>query len=264
MRTGVGIGLLLAVLAANAHAQDGYNFSGTDALWDVDLADQTGLSLGDLDALDDQFGGFAIQGSAIQRSITVGAGDSLSFDYNLISEEGMDGDQGANDVAFIAIDGVVTALADTFDLIGGGSSTFSFPLVNGQNPPDETGFLTQTLFFENATTFEFTLGVVDTSDPFVASVLLVDQVEILLSGGGSVVLEDFESGLGDFVAFGDVLVDDGSFGVSPPQGARQALLATTAIPEPATALLLGAGLALLSHRRRSAAPRPDGAAPAGE
>lgn len=241
----------LAILVPSpALAQDGYNFSGTDAAPASTVASQTGVSQADLDNLDGELFGPATEGSAIQQQVSALAGQTITFRYDFISEEGIEADQGANDVAFYAVGSDVTLLADTFDLVG--SSGFMFPIVGGIDPPDETGYQTASIFFENDATVDLTIGVLDTGDRIVASVLLIDEVRLVDVGGdGFTLLDGFESGLGGWSQVGDVTLDDGTLGVPPDVGQSHALLSTASVPEPSLLLLLGAGaIALLCVRAR--------------
>ena len=233
LRGAVGSAVAVAItglaFSGEAQAQDGYNLSGTDAVFSAQagmggptLEGLLGLGSTDLVGLDSR-GDNPFEGSAIQRSLTVGAGDRIRFDYNFISEEGQDALQGVNDLAFFAVDSNASLIADTFVMLN--PTSFAFPVVQA-TPPGETGYQSFEFMFTTAGTFAISIGVIDGSDSIIASFLAVDNVELLSEG--ITLIDDFESGLGGWTTVGDVVIDPGSFGITPPSGS-QALLSTASI-----------------------------------
>lgn len=123
-----------------------------------------GISFGTLDGLGN---GDATAGATIQlNSITVEAGDILSFDWNFLTNELTP--TFFNDFAFVAIDEVST-LADT-------NSAFVFSPFFFFN--EETGYQQFEFTFESAGTFDIGFGVVDAEDTVVDSGLLLDNIRI--------------------------------------------------------------------------------------
>ena len=94
--------------------------NGGGAVSDVALETFLGLAVGTLDALS---AGDVTEGSAIKQTLTVSAGDSLSFDWNFLTNE--DTPDFFNDMAFYSItDGTGAVLiADTFSAGFSGSGT---------------------------------------------------------------------------------------------------------------------------------------------
>jgi hypothetical protein len=109
----------------------------------------------------------ATNGSAFKQTFTLNAGDTLSFQWNfLTSEFGPDPD--FNDFGFYTLNGVLTRLADTLS-----------PLVAA--PPatgfvNQTGYATVTLTGLAAGSYTLGFGVVNVTDTFIASGLLVDNL----------------------------------------------------------------------------------------
>jgi hypothetical protein len=166
--------------------------------------------------------GPAIEGSAVQRTFDVDVGDSLTFNYNFLTNESAPaGFDTVNDFAFVAISGEdVTVLADLFAGFTDSASAF----------PHETGYRTWTTVFTKAGMYTLKLGVVDTVDRTSDTALLIDSLTV-----GGQVLDNlgFEAGsLAEYAAIGDARVVGAGFGVVPTEGARQLLLTT--VPEPAT------------------------------
>lgn len=190
--------------------------------------------------LTDLGNGPAFNGSGILTSLTVVAGDELSFRYNFLTNEVSDLGNTINDFAFLTVDGVVTQFADVVSL----------PLVSSSAPgfASETGFQTYTFRFTNSGLIALGFGVVNVTDGTFDSGLLIDDLMLnsaLISGGG------FESGVytGDFSPLGNASVV-GAFGSLPPGGDFQAFLSTSAVPEPASLAMMGFGAVTLLARRR--------------
>lgn len=104
------------------------------------------------------------QGSAIQQTVTVAPGESLSFDFNFLTDE-IDAADDINDFAFAIVDEDFDRLADITSPAAPSPTIFF----------DETGF--QTFLrgpFVSGNTFSVAFGVVDVDDTSVSSGLLVD------------------------------------------------------------------------------------------
>lgn len=112
-----------------------------------------------------------VEGSALKQTLTVRAGDRLSFSWNFLSNETLFDDQPTtfNDLAFVSI-GSLQKIADTFDLVGSSNTQFD----------TESGYRTFSYTFAEAGTYLLGIGVLDAEDSndFFPSGLLLDNVEI--------------------------------------------------------------------------------------
>lgn len=124
-----------------------------------------GLGAGTLSALG---GENVTSGSAIQQTVTVAPGETLSFDFNFLTDEIPAGGE-VNDFSFAIVNSGFNLLADTFS-----------PLV-----PSPTIFVDETSFqtflegpFVFGDTFTLAFGVVDVDDTVVNSALLVDATAV--------------------------------------------------------------------------------------
>jgi hypothetical protein len=139
--------------AANA----AFNISGSAAApvgTPGGLEDFAGLALGALDP-DPAAGTWAFEGSALAQTLTVQAGDSLSFDWTFTSNE--DPLTGMNDYAFVLIGDVLTVLGD----VAGGATGQHFSYA-----------------FSSAGNVKLVFGVVDVNDYVGTSRLGIDAVRI--------------------------------------------------------------------------------------
>lgn len=110
--------------------------------------------------------GPATEGSAIKQTVTLTAGESISFWYNYLTNE----DAGSgHDYSFVSINGSITTLADS-------ASTLvpATPDGNG-NFSQQTKYQQFTLIAPTAGSYTIGVGVVDTGDTFGNSGLLVDN-----------------------------------------------------------------------------------------
>lgn len=150
-----------------------------------------GLNPGDIDNIGN---GDAIEGSALRKTITVEAGDVLSFDFNFLTDE--ETPTFFNDFAFVSItSNTLSELADTnsfFEL----SPTQFF---------EETDYDNFTFEFSEAGTYTVGIGVVDLIDTVVDSGLLVDDFKIVSASEAILGTDESES------LFGTV-GDDSIFG----------------------------------------------------
>lgn len=157
---------------------------------DVELAEFLGLEVDDLNALDN---GEVFEGSAMQTTITVEAGDVLTFTWNFLTGS-TEGDGGEfNDYAFVTISGTtdeLVELADTFSTFVESATAYEY----------ETGFQTFEYTFTTSGTYTLGIGVVDVGDGGADSELLVDNVSIS-SSTPSTSVPDSASALG-VLAFG--------------------------------------------------------------
>jgi len=144
---------------------------------DTALESFLGLAAGALDALST---GNATEGSAIKQSITVASGDTLSFDWNFLTDEATP--TSFNDMAFWSLTTLTgaTLLADTF------SSGFG---LSGTTFGEETGYSTTSFTFSSSGTFMLGFGVVDVDDTIANSGLLIDSVSVTSPTNGPVIPE---------------------------------------------------------------------------
>jgi hypothetical protein len=144
-----------------------FNFSGNAAMAvgvPGGLEEFLGLSLG---SLDPDLSQVAYEGSAIQKMLSVQAGDILSFDWNFLSND-QDLGFGFGDYAFVAIDGAITPLADVVNTPFSPSSLFQ----------RETGKSTFLYRFERSGQYNIGLGAVDVGDFSVTSALSLSNFQI--------------------------------------------------------------------------------------
>jgi hypothetical protein len=109
-------------------------------------------------------------GSGLSQDVTVAAGDTLTFDWNFLTDE-LDESATFNDFAFFSIAGVPFLLASR------NSSTF-----NIVSPPagfdGQTGWMTQSYTFTAGGTYKLGFGVFNVGDTGHDSVLLLDAVTL--------------------------------------------------------------------------------------
>jgi len=130
----------------------------------VDLAKFLNVEVDRLNKMGEVF-----EGSAMKTSFTVEAGDTLTFDWNFLTD---DFQASNNDFAFFTLsDSGDTILADTF-------SAFSNSLNNQTSFLHQTGFQTASYTFTAAGTYTFGVGVVDVGDGSVDSGLMIDNVSL--------------------------------------------------------------------------------------
>ncbi len=199
--------------------------SGTLSNWDVS---------GDVSIQQASFGSGPTQGTyqallnsgpseaTMWQTFTASAGDTFSFDWNFLTNEGTPQWQGFNDKAWMTLNfsdehSDRHVLADTWSTFVSSGTTFE----------KETGFNTFSVQIPVDGEFTIKFGVETTLDASNNSGLLIDNVTV--SG-----IEDcmpaltngcFETGsLRCWEVTGDVSIKQASFGSGPTQGTYQALL----------------------------------------
>jgi hypothetical protein len=199
-----------------------------------------GLQQDDLTGLNN---GPVQNGSALQFTFTATAPTTLGFDYNFLTNEPpATGLNAINPFAFITAPSL-TDIADTFSTLGSSSTPFAM----------ETGYSTYTQTF-GAGTFTIGIGVANVTDNLYSSALLLDNF-FLTSNTGTIVNGSFESGnFSGFSTIGNASIVTSSFGAGPTDGRFQALLSTSAVPEPSSIVLIlfgGLGAFVAAGRRRA-------------
>lgn len=139
-----------------------------------------GLSAGSLTGLG------ATNGSGIKQvSITGTAGDTITFKYNLFTQEPLTA--GRNDFGFVTLDGTLVTLATAT------SATLAPPAVtgtgdnagiNGFAGVRETGYLMGTIVLPTTGTFTLGFGAVNVGDTNGQTGLLVDAITQVPGNGG--------------------------------------------------------------------------------
>lgn len=153
-----------AVLTTLGENTDSFTISGRDAVPAGDLDAFLGLASGSLGGM------YAFEGSAIRQTFTANAGDTLTFNFNFLTDEPLNLSS-VRDFAFVVIDGQIATLADT-------SSIFRESLTEFVN---ETGFWVFTHTFISSGDHTIAFGIVDAKDAVGASALLIDNISITSS-----------------------------------------------------------------------------------
>ncbi|MDJ0715804.1 MAG: DVUA0089 family protein [Prochloraceae cyanobacterium] len=140
--------------------------NGAGSASDLDLEVFVGLQPGELELLGN---GFTTEGSAIKRTVNVSAGDTLSFDFNFLTNERAP-DSVFNDFAFVSITpGTALELADTNSNLVSSNTIFN----------QETEYSRFSYTFKSSGTFTLAVGVVDVVNNGIDSALLVDNFSIV-------------------------------------------------------------------------------------
>lgn len=150
------------------HAAGSFNLSGNTAIemWQpVNVESWMNIAPGSLDP-DAANGVAAYEGSGLQQSFSAGAGDSLSFEWQLFSNEMPE--FGA-DYAFVVIDGVRMDLGSVAET-GNAGSAFGFSF--------ESGVFSFNHVFASGGMHTLSFGVVDVYDASVTTALAIDNVQI--------------------------------------------------------------------------------------
>ena len=140
-----------------------YNFSGTEVAFASNLESSLGLA-NDTLSPDVNGGIFAFEGSALYQTVTIQAGDILSFDWTFLNN-----DAAGPDYAFVVIDGTVFNLLTGSTLSAG--STYGYGFSTGAETFQSTPFA-------SIGTVTIGLGVVDVGDFVASSALSFDNVAL--------------------------------------------------------------------------------------
>lgn len=141
---------------------------------DTEIEAFLGLNLGEIDLIGN---GDGIEGSALQKQVVVEAGDIVSFDFNLLTNETTSDANSAtfNDFAFVSV------IPNTnFELADIGSTSVLSPTRFEL----ETSYDNFTYEFTEAGTYTVGIGVVDVGDGAFESGLLVDDFQVISQDEG--------------------------------------------------------------------------------
>ncbi len=213
--------LVVMATLAGARAQAASSVTASQLESFLGLTVGSGLSSGDLD-----INGPAMNGSAIMQSITVSAGESLSFDYNFMTNApppAVAGYLNALDPFAFVTQPAVSDFADNFSTMVAAPPQSGFLYQTGVTSFSET--------FATAGTYQLGIGIVNVTTNQYMTGMTVSNIML-----GSTSLS------GSFSSIGNVSTNGpGSFMLS------------TAVPEPSSITLLlvgGAGALVGAGRRR--------------
>jgi len=146
-------------------------FSGTLSVLAGALDSFLGLGAGSIAALGTS--GAGTEGSAMKTTISGSAGDTVSFDFNFVTNEATP-NPGVSDYAFVLIEGLLL-IADTET-----AGFTAHPCLPGDvdGGCEQTGVLSFSHTLTASGTFDLGIGIVDAGDLAVPSVLLVDNVTV--------------------------------------------------------------------------------------
>ena len=146
-----------------------FNFSGTPAgfIGFGGLEEFLGVDVQELDVE-----GFAFEGSAIKRELTVNRGDIFQFEWQFLTNETStlieDGLHPFKDYAFLLVDGEIKKFAD-YKQSQNQSSLFD----------SETDREILEYVFETKSTQTIAMGVIDVDDFFISSALSIENLKIV-------------------------------------------------------------------------------------
>lgn len=144
-----------------------FNYSKSASAVDVSVLESSiGVASGALDPDVANFA-YAYEGSGLAKTVTVAAGDTLSFRWNFLSNETS---PTFADYAFLNLNGSIIRLADTSSTL---ASSSAFAL--------ETGYKTYSHTFTQGATFKLAFGLVDVGDYDTTSALAISNVQIAAS-----------------------------------------------------------------------------------
>ena len=144
---------------------ENFNLSSNDPLLGADLEFELGLPNFSLD-LDSNVS--ANEGSAINTTVTVEAGDVLSFNWNFLTNDSSFNPEGVGDYAFLQVNDTLVTLGDTNSSLGLSSTNFN----------QETGSQNFSYTFSADGAYSLGLGIVDVIDTSNSSALVVDNLQV--------------------------------------------------------------------------------------
>jgi subtilisin family serine protease len=126
-------------------------------------------------ALNNLGNGNASEGSAIKRTFTAVAGDTLTFDWNFLTNEATPSST-SNDFAFYTVSSNPTAVT-AVEL--GDTTSPNFVNSPAINYVQQTGYRSVSINIAQTGTYTLGLGVVDATDNIVNSALIVDNLALV-------------------------------------------------------------------------------------
>jgi hypothetical protein len=126
--------------------------------------------------------GTPTRGTVMWQNVTVAAGQSLTFDWNFMSDE-LNEDPIYNDFAFYSVVGATSGVADSFLLASRNSSSFT---PGGPVGFDGlTGWSSATYTFTASDTYRIGFGVMNVTDGGHNSALMLDAITVPEPGCGA-------------------------------------------------------------------------------
>lgn len=198
---------------------------------------------------------YGTEGSAAQGMYQLAAGDILSFNYRLLTNENpLPGPSGSlfSDYAYLAFGG----FSQVLDYVGGANPFVASTATGFDYQTDLLSFSITLPTFMSSGVYSVGFGIVDIIDEEVPSGLLVDNFQ-LTRNGNIVETEGFETttDLASYTTGASSIVTS-AFGIAAPEGNRQLLLITgegkpSAVPVPPAVWLMSSALiGLISLNRR--------------
>lgn len=112
----------------------------------------------------------AVNGSGFRQTFNAPSGSPLSFRWNFLTDDNTPSVT-YNDYAFAVIDGVPIKLADTYFAFTASSTGYA----------SETGYQTFNFVLGSGATHSIGFGVMNVSDDFVGSAVLIDNVSLSIA-----------------------------------------------------------------------------------
>jgi hypothetical protein len=163
----------LRITNASKLDEPGFNFSGTEPIpvggGSSSVEGQINLPNGIFDLAGD----FGFEGGAVRRTLSVGAGDNLVFDWNFLTTSSQ---PNFNDYGFLAVNQVGST---SVNLVNLGSTTFTSVFPGSPFAQrNSNGLSTSTFTFPTAGNYAIAFGVIDVNDASGASALFLDNVRV--------------------------------------------------------------------------------------
>ncbi|MDI6623291.1 MAG: Ig-like domain-containing protein [Brevundimonas sp.] len=211
-------GSLTYTPAANASGEVDFTYTVADGFGGVATASTTINVAGVADAPVLAVGSSTVLnptvGSAIQTTVTLAAGDTVSFNWDFVAHDYMP----FNDFAFASVNGAAYMLGSV-QVVGDYGTT---------------GWKTFTFTATEAGEYSFGVGVSNVNDSSLNSHLLVDNLQV-----NGVTISSFETGFTGWTTLGSVGVQGAHDGVTPTHGGQMAYLDSASFSAAAIESFLG-------------------------
>ena len=229
-------GSLTYTPAANASGQVDFDYTVADGFGGVASASATIDVAGVADAPVLAVGSSTVLnptvGSAIQTTVTLQAGDTVSFNWDFVAHDYMP----YNDFAFASVNGAAYMLGSV-QVVGDYGTT---------------GWKTFTFTATEAGEYSFGVGVSNVNDSSLNSHLLVDNLQV-----NGVTISSFETGFTGWTTLGSVGVQTTHDGVSPTHGGQMAYLDSASLSASAIESFLGLAPGRLARIAEAAGQQGD-------